>query len=118
MDPQQRRKCIPCEDKNLKPMTDVEIRQNLSRVPLWAIEVGRDVLVREFVFADFVRAVSFVDMIADIAEEEGHHPDIRIQYNKVLLELSTHSLNGITENDFILAERIDAQTAVLHSTPL
>ena len=118
MEPQQRRKCIPCEDKSLKPMTDAEIRQNLSRVPLWTIEVGRDVLVREFVFADFVRAVSFVNMVADIAEEEGHHPDIRIEYNKVWLELSTHSLSGITENDFILAERIDAETAVFYPAAL
>lgn len=62
---------------------------------------------KEFKFKDFIGAINFVDNVAGIAEEEGHHPDIYIFYNKVLIELSTHSIGGLSENDFILAAKID-----------
>jgi 4a-hydroxytetrahydrobiopterin dehydratase len=52
--------------------------------------------------------VNFINLVADIAEGEGHHPDIQIHYNKVLLELFTHAIGGLSENDFILAAKIDA----------
>ncbi len=59
-------------------------------------------------FADFIGAINFVNNIAEIAESEGHHPDININYNKVTLELSTHAIGGLSENDFILAAKVDA----------
>jgi len=58
-------------------------------------------------FKDFTEAMKFVDYIADLAEEQGHHPDIHIHWNKVLLELWTHSMNGLSENDFIVAAKIN-----------
>jgi 4a-hydroxytetrahydrobiopterin dehydratase len=64
--------------------------------------------MKEFKFVDFIGAINFVNLVADIAEEEGHHPDIHIFYNKVRLELSTHAIGGLSENDFILAAKIDA----------
>ena len=64
---------------------------------------------KEYKFKDFIGAINFVEQVAEIAELEGHHPDIHIFYNKVLLELSTHAIGGLSENDFILAAKIDAR---------
>lgn len=65
-------------------------------------------LVREFVFSDFADAMAFVNRVAQIAEEQNHHPDITIRWNKVTLDLSTHTSGGLTERDFTLAEAIDS----------
>ena len=62
---------------------------------------------REFEFKDFKEAMTFVNNVADLAETEGHHPDITIHWNKVKLDLWTHSVDGLTENDFIVASKID-----------
>ncbi len=63
-------------------------------------------LVRDFVFADFVEAMAFVNKVGALAEERGHHPDILVQWNKVRLELWTHTAGGVTEKDEALAEAI------------
>jgi 4a-hydroxytetrahydrobiopterin dehydratase len=63
---------------------------------------------KEFVFADFAAAMVFVNKVAELAEAEGHHPDILIEYNKVTLTLSTHDVGGLTEKDFALEKKIDA----------
>lgn len=65
-------------------------------------------ITKEFKFKDFKEAIAFVNKIAEIAESEGHHPDICVFYNKVKLTLFTHSAKGLTEKDFILAAKIDA----------
>jgi 4a-hydroxytetrahydrobiopterin dehydratase len=62
---------------------------------------------KEFVFKDFKEAMKFVEKIGFLAEKEGHHPDIFISYNRVILDLYTHSVSGLTENDFILASKIN-----------
>ena len=62
---------------------------------------------REFEFKDFKEAMTFVNNVADLAETEGHHPDITIHWNKVKLDLWTHSVDGLTENDFIVASKIN-----------
>lgn len=61
---------------------------------------------KKFSFPDFLAAMTFVNRVADIAEQEGHHPDIHIFYNKVTIELSTHSIGGLSKNDFIVAAKI------------
>lgn len=65
-------------------------------------------LVREFVFSDFAGAMAFVNRVAQIAEQNDHHPDIQIRWNKVTLTLSTHTSGGLTEKDFRLAGAIDS----------
>ncbi len=65
---------------------------------------------RNFKFKDFKESMRFVNEVADIAEGEGHHPDIHIYYNKVDIELITHEVGGLTENDFIVAAKIDRIT--------
>lgn len=82
-----------------------EIPSRLRKIPEWEQE-GKHI-ERLFEFDDFTEAIDFVNAVAEIAEDAGHHPDIDIRYNKVLLKLVTHSKNGLTENDFLLAEKID-----------
>ena len=63
---------------------------------------------KEYKFKDFIGAINFIDRVAELAEMEGHHPDIHIYYNKVILELWTHAIKGLSVNDFILAAKVDA----------
>ena len=79
----------------------------LNQTPLWKLEAGATRLTRAFEFADFLGAMRFVNSVAEIAEAEGHHPDIAIHWNKVDLVLWTHKIGGLHENDFILAAKID-----------
>ena len=82
-----------------------ELKDRLKKVPEWELEKKH--IERTFEFDDFADAIDFVNAVAEVAEEEEHHPDIDIRYNKVRLVLSTHSKGGLTELDFGLAERID-----------
>ncbi len=102
-----KKKCVPCEG-GVMPFDKKESEKYLSQLSGWSLDEKAEKISKEFKFKDFIGAVNFVNSIAEIAEEEGHHPDIHIFYNKVLLELSTHSIGGLSENDFILAAKIDA----------
>ena len=82
-----------------------QIRQQLSTLKDWQIEANQ--LVKTFRFDTFVRALTFVNRVGELAERAGHHPDIDIRYNRVKLSLSTHDAGGITEKDFDLAARAD-----------
>jgi 4a-hydroxytetrahydrobiopterin dehydratase len=82
-----------------------ELKERMKKIPEWELEKKH--IERTFEFDDFADAIDFVDRVAEVAEEEEHHPDIDIRYNKVRLVLSTHSKGGLTELDFNLAERID-----------
>ena len=101
------KKCVPCEG-GTKPMTKEESQKYLTEILGWnVIDDGKKVS-REFVFPDFVQAIRFINKIAEIAEQEGHHPDLHIFYNKVQIDLWTHAIGGLSENDFILAAKINA----------
>jgi 4a-hydroxytetrahydrobiopterin dehydratase len=102
------KKCIPCENKNMPPLTIEEIAPLLIQVKEWTLSEDKKKISKNWVFKDFLKAMNFVDQVADVAEAEGHHPDIHISYNKVTLELSTHSIGGLSENDFIVAVKIDS----------
>ena len=82
-----------------------ELKERMKKIPEWELEKKH--IERTFEFDDFADAIDFVNAVAEVAEEEEHHPDIDIRYNKVRLVLSTHSKGGLTELDFGLAERID-----------
>lgn len=101
-------KCKPCEDKDMKPYEKQEIEKLLGEITHWSATPDSKKIFKEFTFTDFVGSMHFINQVADIAEVEGHHPDIHIFYNKVLIELWTHSVGGLTENDFIVAAKIDA----------
>ena len=85
----------------MKALTQSEMAEFLSSQPLWCLADGK--LVREWRFKDFVAAMEFVNRIAIVAEDEGHHPDIDIRYNRVRLGLVTHDAGGVTERDARLA---------------
>ncbi len=74
----------------------------------WMLVDDAHLLVREFRFKDFAQAMAFANKIAAVAEDEGHHPDLSISWGSVSVELSTHSIGGLSENDYILAAKIDA----------
>ena len=99
------KKCIPCEG-GTKPFGPEEIKNYIKEVPGWLV-FNFTKLNKEFKFKDFKEAMLFVNKIAALAEEEGHHPDIAISYNKVRIDLTTHAIGGLSENDFILAAKID-----------
>src|SRR6185295_11642984 len=98
--------CVPCRG-GIPPLTEAEARAFLSRTPGWSVAENGTRLQRRFAFRDFVAAMEFVNRVADIAEHEGHHPDIAIHWNKVDLVLLTHKIGGLHENDFILAAKIN-----------
>ena len=88
-----------------KKLSDAEVSSSLKELPGWELTNGK--ISKLFTFENFGDAVSFVNEVADLAEELDHHPDILLQYNKVILTLSTHSAGGLTDKDFFLANEID-----------
>ncbi|HEX4155173.1 MAG TPA: 4a-hydroxytetrahydrobiopterin dehydratase [Acidobacteriaceae bacterium] len=89
----------------MQKLSDSEIQQALSGLGGWSLEGGE--LVQQRTFADFVAALHFVNHVADLAEQAGHHPDIDIRYNRVRLALVTHDAGGITANDAAMARKIN-----------
>ena len=100
------KRCVPCEG-GTKPLQEAEANKLLGELNKeWSIREGK--LRRDFSFRDFKEAMKFVNSVAEIAEQEWHHPDISIYFNKVNIELFTHSIKGLSENDFILAAKVDS----------
>ena len=99
------KKCVPCEG-GTPPMEAEKIQEYLKEVEGW--EVKEDKLIQKtFKFKTFREAIDFVNQVANLAEDEGHHPDIIIRYSRVTFELTTHAIKGLSENDFIMASKID-----------
>jgi 4a-hydroxytetrahydrobiopterin dehydratase len=101
------KKCKHCEKDGVKKLTPKQIGEYCAQIPAWKLTGDGKSISQLIMFKDFVKAMSFVGVVADIAEEEGHHPDIVINYNKVSLTMTTHSVGGLTESDFIVAAKID-----------
>jgi len=92
-------------DQKLERLSVAQAAELMASVPDWTLE--GDTISRDFDFKDFRGALAFVESVADIAEEQDHHPDIAISYSRVSLSLSTHKAGGLTEKDFALAAAID-----------
>ena len=103
------RHCVPCRE-GTPPLAAFEAEKLLAELDGWTIENGQR-LVRRWKLADFASALAFVNRIGEVAEAEDHHPDIQLGWGKVAVELWTHTAGGLTENDFIVAARIDAARA-------
>jgi 4a-hydroxytetrahydrobiopterin dehydratase len=102
--------------KGADPLKGEEIEQRAKELdPDWRV-VDEHHLEREFRFGDFRQALDFVDEVGELAEEQGHHPDIYLSYGKVKIQLWTHKINGLHENDFIMAAKIDALQPALASS--
>ena len=87
-----------------------ETEQVLKTHPGWKLQGGK--LVREWIFKDFLEAMQFVNRVAGVAEAAGHHPDIDIRYNQVLLGLVSHDAGGITGRDAAMVNRIDKELSI------
>lgn len=98
------RKCIKISS-GTPPLADDQKEQLTAEIPEWTVQ--EESIYREWQFKDFLQAMYFVNKIAELAEQENHHPDIYISYNKVKIELSTHKIDGLSINDFILAAKIN-----------
>jgi 4a-hydroxytetrahydrobiopterin dehydratase len=99
--------CVPCEG-GVAPLTKADAEETMKHIPGWTLAEDGKKISRDFLFADFKEAMVFVNKVAEIAEAEGHHPDIAIWWNKVKLELSTHAIDGLSTNDFIVSAKINA----------
>jgi 4a-hydroxytetrahydrobiopterin dehydratase len=97
-----------------KTLSKEELGQLIHELPEWAVEGGQ--LVRFWAFPDFVHAIAFVNRVAEIAENAGHHPDIDIRYNRVKLALVSHDAGGITARDAQMARELGS-TAVAKKAP-
>lgn len=102
-----KKKCKPCEG-GVPPLTPEASKELLKQLkPEWMLIDGGRMLATTYTFRDFVETINFVNKIAAVAEEEQHHPDLTVSYNNLGIELSTHAIGGLSENDFILAAKID-----------
>lgn len=107
MDDLTTKKCVPCEDKDFPAFTAPQARDFMEHVPMWSLNDKTTQINRTFRFKDFAEALAFTNKVGAVAEEEGHHPDIQLGWGKVGITLSTHSIGGLSENDFIVAAKID-----------
>ncbi len=98
------KKCIPCEGGSEKLSLN-QAQKMASQTPQWKIQEKQ--IQRQFKFKNFIQAMDFVNKMAQIAEEQGHHPDFSVHYNQVEVTLWTHAIGGLSENDFIVAAKID-----------
>ena len=99
------RSCEACEGKTRALTPDEQLRLR-RQIPDWEI-VDNHHIARTFKFKGYMDGLSFVNAAAEIAEDERHHPDLHLSWGKVSIEIYTHKVNGLTENDFILAAKID-----------
>jgi 4a-hydroxytetrahydrobiopterin dehydratase len=97
--------CVPCRG-GVPPLTPEQIRPLQKQVPQWNV-VNSHHVERQFSFPDFKTALDFVVRVGNLAEEQGHHPDIFLAWGKVSITIWTHKIDGLTESDFILAAKID-----------
>ena len=106
-----KKKCVACEGKDVKALTESEADLLRKQVAGWQIEKVENDSLRlkcDYKFKNFVKSLEFFQRIAEVAEAEGHHPDLHlVGWNKVTVEVWTHSIGGLTENDFILAAKIN-----------
>ncbi|HVZ73269.1 MAG TPA: 4a-hydroxytetrahydrobiopterin dehydratase [Polyangia bacterium] len=98
--------CVPCEG-GTPALDDATTKLLLGEVAGWRAEATPARITKQLVFKDFVAAMAFLAKLAVLAEAEGHHPDFCVHYNKVDVTLWTHAVGGLSENDFILAAKVD-----------
>ena len=101
------RRCKPCEG-GVAPLTRTEALALLAQVSsAWALTDAARAIRREFAFRDFYRTMSFVNALAHVANIEDHHPDLEVGYNYCRVTFTTHAIQGLSENDFVSAAKVD-----------
>tara|TARA_B100000900_G_C20340025_1_gene617802 strand:- start:419 stop:763 length:345 start_codon:yes stop_codon:yes gene_type:complete len=108
------KKCEPCEGKTI-PFDISEIHKYQKKVDGWNIIKNKNevyLLEKNYKFKNFLESQNFVNEVGKISEEEGHHPDISFGWGYVKINITTHAIEGLSENDFILAAKIDKKASV------
>jgi len=102
-----RKKCVPCEG-GVPRLSVAEAERHLQQLSGWRLTHGGDRIAKEWVVQNFMAGLEFFQRVADLAEAEGHHPDLHLEaYRRVTIEIWTHAIGGLSENDLILAAKID-----------
>ena len=101
------KRCVPCEG-GVAPMDAEAARGMLGQLNDWELDESGKEISRSFTFKNYYQAIAFVNALAWIAHQEDHHPDLHVAYNRVQVRFSTHSIGGLSQNDFICAAKIDA----------
>lgn len=100
------KKCIPCEG-GVKPLSREDAKKLLKEIDTWTLEENNQSIMKKFTFKNFYHTMNFVNAVAFIANKENHHPDMEVSYNFCVLRFTTHAINGLSENDFICAAKIE-----------
>jgi 4a-hydroxytetrahydrobiopterin dehydratase len=104
----RQKKCLPCEG-GVDPYTPEQVADQLQHLRGWRVTHGGQRIRKEWVVKNFMAGIDFFNRCAEAAEADGHHPDLHLEgYRNVSVELWTHAIGGLSENDFILAAKIDA----------
>ena len=98
--------CEPCSG-NTPKLSFEEISKYLSQINDWTVNDSQEMIFKKFKFNNFTKALNFTNKVGDLAEKEGHHPDISIGWGYCLVMVHTHAIKGLSVNDFILASKID-----------
>lgn len=98
--------CKPCEGE-VEKLGLEEAKALLAQVPQWQLDGEGTLLTRRFAFKDFAQALAFANEVGRVAQEEWHHPDLKVGWGEVVVSFTTHSIRGLSENDFIMAARVD-----------
>jgi 4a-hydroxytetrahydrobiopterin dehydratase len=97
--------CVPCRG-GVPPLKGTELQQILQQVPEWKA-INEHHITRAFTFPDFKQALAFVNRVGEVAEQQGHHPDILLTWGKAEITMWTHKIDGLTRSDLIMAAKID-----------
>ena len=99
-------KCESCSG-NTPKLSLVEIQKKLSELNEWQLNDNKEMIFKKYIFKNFTKALHFTNLVGELAEEEGHHPDVSLGWGYSLIMIHTHAINGLSINDFILASKID-----------
>ncbi len=97
--------CVPCKG-GVPPLKGAELQKLHDQVPDWSV-IDEHHLYKSYAFPDFRTALAFVNRAGDLAEQQGHHPDIELTWGKAAFKIWTHKIDGLTESDFVMAAKID-----------
>lgn len=104
----KKKTCVPCEG-GVPKFTRAEAEEQIRQLPGWGLTHDGERIRRDWVVQDFKAGLDFFNRVAELAEAEGHHPDLHLEgYRNAWIEIWTHAIGGLSENDFILAAKIDA----------
>ena len=100
------KKCEPCSS-NTPKLTLNEVQNKLLEINDWILNDNHEMIFKKFKFKNFKQSINFTNLVGNLAEEEGHHPDISLGFGYCLIMIHTHAIKGLSDNDFILAAKID-----------